>query len=277
MNTAVVVTTYNRPDALALVLEGFLAQTVHDFALLVADDGSTGETKRVVEACAARAPFALRHVWHEDRGFRAAAIRNRAVAATDADYVIFTDGDCVPSRGFVAAHLRLAERGWFLAGNRMLLARNFTTRVLAERIPLHAWTNAQWLGAWLRRDINRLLPLAALGDGVFRKLRPARWKGVKTCNLSVWREDLERVNGLDESYSGWGLEDSDLVIRLLHAGVRHKSARFAAPLFHLWHAENDRTRLAENQQRLTALQRSTRITAAQGLDLYRGSRLGSGG
>ena len=277
MKTAVVVTTYNRPDALALVLEGFVAQTTRDFVLLVADDGSTGETKRVVEACAARAPFALRHVWHEDRGFRAAAIRNRAVAATDADYVIFTDGDCVPSRGFVAAHLRLAERGWFLAGNRMLLARNFTTRVLAERILLHTWTNAQWLGAWLRRDINRLLPLAALGDGVLRKLQPARWKGVKTCNLSIWREDLERVNGLDESYSGWGLEDSDLVIRLLHAGVKHKTARFAAPLFHLWHAENDRSRLADNEQRLRALQRSTRITAVQGLDLYRGSRLGSGG
>jgi glycosyltransferase involved in cell wall biosynthesis len=274
MKTAVIVTTYNRPDALALVLEGFLAQTARDFAVLVADDGSTGETRRVVEAYAARAPFALRHVWHEDRGFRAAAIRNRAVAATDADYVVFTDGDCIPSRGFVAAHLRLAERGWFLAGNRMLLARDFTSRVLAERVPVHAWTNAQWLGAWLKRDINRLLPLAALGDGVFRKLQPERWKGVKTCNLSVWREDLERVNGLDESYSGWGLEDSDLVIRLLHAGVKHKSARFAAPLFHLWHAENDRTRLAENQQRLTALQRSTRITAVQGLDLYRGSGLG---
>jgi glycosyltransferase involved in cell wall biosynthesis len=274
MKTAVVVTTYNRPDALALVLDGFLAQATHDFALLVADDGSTGETRRTVERYAARAPFAVRHVWHEDRGFRAAAIRNRAVAATDADYVVFTDGDCIPSRGFVAAHRRLAERGWFLAGNRMLLARDFTTRVLAERIPVHAWTNGQWLGAWLKRDINRLLPLAALGDGVLRKLQPARWKGVKTCNLSVWREDLERVNGLDESYSGWGLEDSDLVIRLLHAGVQHKSARFAAPLFHLWHSENDRSRLPENAQRLAALQRSARITAVQGLDLYRGTRLG---
>jgi glycosyltransferase involved in cell wall biosynthesis len=277
MQTAVIVTTYNRPDALALVLEGFLAQRVLDFSLLVADDGSTGETRRVVAAYAARAPFALRHVWQEDRGFRAAAIRNRAVASTDADYVIFTDGDCIPSRGFVAAHRRLAERGWFLAGNRMLLARDFTARVLAERLPVHAWTNAQWLGAWLKRDINRLLPLAAAGDGALRKLQPARWKGVKTCNLSVWREDLERVNGLDESYSGWGLEDSDLVIRLLHAGVKHKSARFAAPLFHLWHAENDRTRLAENARRLEALLRSDRVTALQGLDLHRDVEPGSAG
>jgi glycosyltransferase involved in cell wall biosynthesis len=277
MKTAVIVTTYNRPDALARVLEGFLAQGTLDFSLLVADDGSTGETRRVVEGYAARATFAVEHVWQEDRGFRAAAIRNRAVAATDADYVVFTDGDCIPSRGFVAAHRRLAERGWFLAGNRMLLARDFTARVLAERLPVHTWTNAQWLGAWLKRDINRLAPLAALGDGAFRKLRPARWKGVKTCNLSVWREDLERVNGLDESYSGWGLEDSDLVIRLQHAGVKHKSARFAAPLFHLWHAENDRTRLAENERRLAALLHSDRVTALRGLDLHRDVEPGSAG
>ncbi|HKC45115.1 MAG TPA: galactosyltransferase-related protein, partial [Burkholderiales bacterium] len=86
---------------------------------------------------------------------------------------------------------------------------------------------------------------------------------------SAWREDLERVNGLDESYSGWGLEDSDLVIRLLHAGVRHKSARFAAPLFHLWHPENDRSRLADNQRRLDAVLASDRVTAELGLDRYR--------
>jgi glycosyltransferase involved in cell wall biosynthesis len=267
--TAVIVTTYNRPDALALVLEGFCAQTSLEFSLLVADDGSTEETRRLVEAYAARAPFVLQHVWHEDRGFRAAAIRNRALAAAAADYIVFTDGDCVPSRDFVATHRRLAERGWFLAGNRVLLSRAFTERALAGRLPLHAWTNAQWLGAWLRRDINRLLPLAALPDGGLRKLQPARWKGLKTCNLSVWRDDLERVNGLDESYSGWGLEDSDLVIRLLHAGVRHKTVRFAAPVFHLWHPENDRSGLPENERRLAALLHSERVTALQGLSLHR--------
>ena len=98
----------------------------------------------------------------------------------------------------------------------------------------------------------------------FRKRAPQRWEGVKTCNLAAWRDDLLRVNGLDESYSGWGLEDSDLVIRLLHAGVRHKSARFAAPVFHLWHAENDRSRLAENQRRLDALITSQRVAAEIG-------------
>jgi predicted glycosyltransferase involved in capsule biosynthesis len=120
----------------------------------------------------------------------------------------------------------------------------------------------------MRRDINRWLPLVTLPDGRFRTSAPHRWEGVKTCNLAAWRADLVRVNGLDETYSGWGLEDSDLVIRLLHAGVRHKSARFAAPVFHLWHAENDRTRLAENQRLLDALLQSKRSLAALGMNQY---------
>jgi glycosyltransferase involved in cell wall biosynthesis len=268
MKLAVVVTTYNRPDALAAVLAGYLAQSEGNFELIVADDGSTSDTARVVRDFADRAPFDVRHVWQEDQGFRAAAIRNQAVAATSADYVIFTDGDCVPSHGFVAQHRRLAEPGWFLSGNRLLLSEGFTRNVLQEHIPLQSWTWADWVKARARGDVNRVMPVIRLPDGAWRRRHAREWEGVKTCNLSAWRSDLVRVNGLDETYSGWGLEDSDLVIRLLHAGVRHKNARFAAPVFHLWHAENDRSRLPENQKRLDALLHSDRVRAERGLDQY---------
>jgi glycosyltransferase involved in cell wall biosynthesis len=265
---AVVVTTYNRPDALALVLDGYAAQTDRDFELIVADDGSTEDTRRVVEGFAAGAPFPVRHVWQSDYGFRAAAIRNRAIAATEAAYIIFTDGDCVPATDFVARHRALAEPGWFLAGNRALLTEPFTRAVIDARTPIHRWSGLQWLSAWLARSINRLAPLTRLPDGAWRRGQPARWEGVKTCNLSAYREDLLRVNGLDEQYAGWGLEDSDLVIRLLHAGVRHKTARFACAAFHLWHRENDRSRLAENRTRLAALLASDRTRAEIGVDRY---------
>lgn len=268
MRTAVIITTYNRPDALAAVLEGYLAQNDVDFDLVVADDGSTGDTRRVVEAFRSRAPMKLVHVWQEDRGFRAAAARNRAVAATDADYIVFTDGDCVPSRGFVQAHKRLAEPNCFLAGNRILLSEAFTRRVLVGRLPVHMWGWSQWAAAWVRRDVNRLLPLLELPDGAFRRRQPQRWEGVKTCNLSVWRKDFVWVNGLDESYEGWGLEDSDLVIRLLHASVHHKSARFAAPVFHLWHRENSRDNLTRNRERLEQVLRSDQVRAARGVEQY---------
>ena len=268
MRIAVIVTTYNRPDALAAVLAGYQAQGDRDFELLVADDGSSRETRDVVESWQSQAHFKLRHVWQEDRGFRAAAIRNRAIAATTADYIVFTDGDCIPSRHFVARHRALAERGWFVAGNRILLCKDFSRRVLEQQLPLHAWRTSDWFIAWLKRDINRWLPLIALGGGTFRKRAPTRWEGIKTCNLAVWRDDLIRVNGLDESYTGWGLEDSDLVIRLLHAGVRHKSGRFATPLFHLWHAENDRSGLTDNRRRLDAILHSQHIFAARGINQY---------
>ena len=268
MRIAVIVTTYNRPDALAVVCEGYLAQEQADFELVVADDGSTDETKRVIGDYARRAPFPIRHVWQEDKGFRAAAIRNRALAATAAEYVIYTDGDCVPPPDYVATHGKLAEPGFFLAANRVLLSEALTRRVLAERLPVHHWSWGKWLAAWTKGDVNRLLPLFRLPDGAFRKRSPQQWKGVKTCNLSAWRADLVGVNGLDELYTGWGLEDSDLVIRLLRAGIHHKSARFAAPVFHLWHPENRHTLSAENQRRLEEILASTRIEASIGVNRY---------
>lgn len=269
MRIALITTTYNRPDALAAVLEGCLKQTDPDFEVIVADDGSTRDTSDRVSVYKARAPFAIKHVWQEDAGFRAAAIRNRALAATDADYIVFIDGDCVPPPDFLANHRRLAERGWFLSGNRLMLTKAFSEQVLRDKLPIHLWRIGDWLRARWRGQVERLLPLVQLPDmGWLRKLLPNRWQGAKTCNLSAWREDLLRVNGLDESYTGWGLEDSDLVIRLLRAGVRSKSARFFAPVFHLWHSENDRSHLAENRRRLQEVLQATHVRAVKGADQY---------
>lgn len=269
MRISLIVTTYNRPDALSAVLQGCLGQTDADFEVIVADDGSTQETAALVAGYAAHAPFAIRHVWQEDLGFRAAAIRNRALAATQADYIIFIDGDCVPPPNFVASHRRLAERGWFLSGNRLMLTQAFSERVLRDKLPIHLWTLRDWLCARRRGQIERLLPLLRLPvPGGLRKLLPRRWQGAKTCNLSAWREDLLRVNGLDESYTGWGLEDSDLVVRLLRAGIYNKSARFCAPVFHLWHRENDRSQLAENHRRLQEVLQANHIRALKGVDQY---------
>ena len=267
MKVAVIVTTYNRPDALAAVLDGYAAQDAA-FELLVADDGSTDATRRLIEERAKRASYPVRHVWQEDRGFRAAAIRNRALAQTDADYVIFSDGDCVPPRRFVSRHLALAEPDTFFPETAFCSPNTSRRRYCGFICPIHEWSTSKWLAAWLRRDVNRALPLLDLPDGIHRKRAPQRWKGVKTCNLSAWRRDLLAVNGLDESYCGWGLEDSDLVIRLLRAGIKHKSARFAAPVFHLWHADFDRSRLADNQRQLNEVLTSPRVEAVSGINQY---------
>jgi len=205
----------------------------------------------------------MSHIWHEDDGFRAAAIRNRALAATQAEYVIFTDGDCVPRSDFIGMQRSLAEEGWFLSGNRLLLSQTFTQDVIQQQIPIHDLKNSDWKIVRQQGGIERILPLGAL-----RKIAPRRWKGAKTCNLSAFRHDLIKVNGLDESYVGWGMEDSDLVVRLIRAGVFNKSARFSSPVFHLWHPENDRSHLAENQGRLRSLIEAKHIRAKVGLDRY---------
>ena len=269
MRIAVIITTYNRPDALSAALEGYCTQKDKDFELIVADDGSTDETTRVVTAYKQRPELNLSHVWQKDEGFRTAAVRNCAIAKTSADYVIFTDGDCVPLPDFVSQHRLLAEQGWFLVGSRLLLSEPFTNHVLKDRLPVHTWTVAQWIKAWTKREINRWLPILTLPVAApLRKLPANKWKGATTCNLSVWLDDLLRINGLDESYSGWGLEDSDMVIRLLRSGIRRKSARFAAPLLHLWHGENDRTNLERNRETLDDLLNSRRIHAIRGVNQH---------
>ena len=268
MRIAVVPAVYNRPDMLTALFEGYLAQDYRDFEIIVADDGSRTETKELIERYQQRATFRIAHVWQQNTGYRAATIRNKAVALSKVDYVIFTDQDCVPRPDFLSNHARLAEPGWFVAGNRVLLAQSFTQQILANSEFIHGYSLAQWGIRRLRGDINRLPPLLKLPAGSWRKSHPQRWRGAKTCNLAVWRDDLIRVNGMDESYTGWGMEDSDLLIRLLRAGVRHKAGRFAVPVLHLWHKENDRSKLEENQRRLQQLLGATHIRARQGLDQY---------
>ena len=268
MRIVVVPAVYNRPDMLAALFEGYLAQDYEDFELIVADDGSRAETKAVIERYQQRARFRIAHVWQENTGYRASTIRNKAVAQSQADYVVFTDQDCVPRPDFLSNHARLAEAGWFVPGNRVLLQENFTRQILTNSEFVHNWQFTQWLARRLQGDINRLGPLLKLPAGSWRKLHPMRWRGAKTCNLAVWRDDLIRVNGMDESYTGWGMEDSDLVIRLLRGGVRHKTGRFAAPVLHLWHKENDRSKLEENQRRLQQLLGATHVRALKGLDQY---------
>lgn len=269
MNIAVVIATYNRPDALAALLEGYLHQDSGDFELIVADDGSKDDVRLLTEDYAKRAPFPVTHLWHEDKGFRATVMRNRGLAATQADYVIYTDADCVPAPDFIRRHRLLAEPGYFLSGNRVLLSEALTVRALREQLPLYDWTFARWAVARLQGGINRLLPLLRLPDGGFRRRTPERWQGVKTCNFSAWRKDLLAVNGFDEAYAGrWGLEDSDLAIRLIHAGIKHKNARFGASVFHLWHREADKRGFDENQRLLDELIASKRSRAQLGVDQY---------
>lgn len=274
-SVSVVVTTYQRPEALAAVLAGLSGQDAAGFEVLVADDGSDERTAAVVASVRA-APGAMRcvrHVRHPDRGFRAGHVRNRAVSAAGGDYVLFLDGDCVPRAGFVRAHARAAATGWMARGSRVLLSRDATSRALAPATPreppLHRRSVLAWTAARRRGDVNRLLPLLPAWclplSGLLSTRGSGNWRSVRTCNLAVWRRDLEAANGFDERYVGWGYEDSDLAIRLLNHGVRIRRAPPATTVLHLWHAEHDRRFEGENLARLRATEHSGCVAAPRGM------------
>jgi hypothetical protein len=207
----------------------------------------------------------LGHVRQEHRDFRAAEIRNRALRESRGDYCIFLDGDCLPRPDFVATHRQLAEPGFFVTGNRALLAPELTQAVLSQHLEPERWGVATWIGQRLKGGLNRMSPLLKLPLGPLRKLRPQAWKDARSCNLAVWRSDLDRVDGFDASFSGWGKEDSDLLVRLLHVGVRRKDGICATGVLHLWHPDADRSRLTANEQRLNAVVASDRVRAERGM------------
>ena len=262
---SVIVTTYNREDALDAVLRGLAAQTDDHFEVIVADDGSRPKTLEVV---ASRLPQfkRLAHVWQEHKGFRAAEIRNRAILRSFGEICIFLDGDCIPRPSFVAVHRRLAEPGWFVAGNRVLLSRQLTERVLRDALEPEKWALAQWLGCRVTGGVNRILPLVSLSPlHSWRRRLGGAWRSIRSANLAVRRADLFAVDGFDAAFNGWGREDSDLVIRLMRGKVRRKDGRYATAVLHLWHPGNDRSRLPQNDALLKQTLETDRIRATTGL------------
>lgn len=262
---SVIVTTYNREDALEAVLRSLMRQTDPDFEVVVADDGSRPATADLIAAWRPKLGHPLAHVWHEDRGFRAAEIRNRAILASHGAYCIFLDGDCIARPDFVAAHRDLAEPGCFVTGNRILLSRELTAKILREKLSPEHWGLGRFLAQRARGGVNRVAALLRLPLGPLRRLRRRAWRGARSANLAVWRNDLVRVDGFDADYRGWGREDSDIIVRLLRADVSRKGGVFATAVLHLWHPEADRGELGDNERRLANIIAGRGIRAQRGL------------
>lgn len=258
---SVVITTYNRPDALEAVVRACFMQNDKNFEIIIADDGSTANTRTCIERLALGAPVPIRHVWQPDQGFRAAMARNRGTLAASGEYIVFLDGDCIPQRDFIARHRALSRPGYLVSGSRILLDETLTRRVLEQQVDVAAASLPARIGWRLHGRMNKVLQLAVRWPDLGRTSRKFSWRRIKSCNLGVWRSDLERVNGFDESFTGWGHEDSDLVVRLFHAGVMRKDGAFATEVFHLWHREAKRDQ--ESSNRKVVLERAaSKVTQA---------------
>ncbi len=240
MRVSLIVTTYNRPDALKLVLESALRQSRMPDEIIVADDGSKHETYSVVSDFKKKSALPLHHVWQEDQGFRAAAIRNAAIRKATGEYLILIDGDMILHREFVEDHIRCCETGVFIQGGRVLIAKQQTEEMLHT-----AYNVPGFFSSGLNNRKNAIH--APVLCQIFAR-RTKRLGGVRTCNFSLFKADAYRVNGFDEAFVGWGREDSEFAARLLNAGIERKDIRFAAIAFHLYHEEASRQALPENDR-----------------------------
>lgn len=227
MRISVVVVTYNWPEALRAVLRGLAMQSELPYEVIVTDDGSATATRDVMRDMASDYPTRLVHLWQPDDGARMSLARNRGIAAAGGDYIVLMDGDMVPQRHFIADHHAFARRGCFVQGSRMLSDETASTRMLErDRFRLHAFSR----GLERRRHALRLPWLAR----AWARPKVSR-RGIKSCNMAFWRDDLLALNGFNEAMTGWGREDAELAVRAFNHGLKRRDLRFAGMAIHLWH------------------------------------------
>lgn len=261
MKASVVITTYNNPDYLRRVLEGFLSQTLLPHELLIADDGSTDETSLTIRDMKKDSPVGITHIWHEDLGFRAAAIRNKAMAASMGEYIILSDGDTIPSPHLVEDHLRHAEAGHFIQGHRVLLGPEASKVFRSRDISISSMARLL-----LMRQASNVSNALRLPVPIVKVSK--RRSGIRSCNMSFFREDILGVNGFNEDFEGWGKEDSELAERFFKYGLKRKDLRFRACCFHLYHREFDRGRVEENTRLLQATAGKSAYYCPNGINKY---------
>ncbi|MCW3462664.1 glycosyltransferase family 2 protein [Chitinophaga nivalis] len=261
---SLLISTYNWPAALALCLNSIRTQTILPDEVIIADDGSKDETRELILNMKKNFPVPIIHVWQEDNGFRLAKIRNKGIARSSSDYIIQIDGDLILDKHFIEDHMSIAEEGYFITGSRALLSSNTTSKLFRDpNIPISYTSTpfSHFFNAVRFAPLTRYLSTRYKVGGKYKYY-------VKGCNMSFWKKDLITVNGYDENFIGWGMEDNDIAVRLLNAGVRKKFIKMGGVAFHLYHRENSRGKHQANSILVKAAVSSKKIKAEKGILEY---------
>lgn len=259
--TSLLISTYNSPRALELSLLSINEQSVLPSEVIIADDGSTEETAQLIIKYRQLLPMPLIHVWHEDIGFRKTIIMNKSIAKSTGDYIIQIDGDIVMHSSFIFDHINNAEPRGFIVGSRVLLSRS-RSEYLKETKEL----KLNMLKSGVSNRLNALR-LSFLQRFFFDHRSENHFYG-KGCNMSYWRKHFMEINGYNEEYVGWGLEDTDLIARFMQLGLNKKTVKFGAIAYHLYHKFSSRGEFDENKKRLLKVIRQGDMHAARGVDQY---------
>ncbi|PNQ73664.1 glycosyl transferase [Hanstruepera neustonica] len=229
MTSTLLISTYNWPEALELVLMSVLKQKLLPNEVVIADDGSTESTKDLIEKFKKDFPINIRHIWHEDNGFTKTVILNKALKTITSDYIIQVDGDIILHPYFIKDHLTLAKKGMYLFGSRTSLTKKYSQKILKEKRITFSWID----GGMLRRTRAIYFPIYNLTI----KAKHKNSSKLRGCNMSYWTSDALNINGYNEDYVGWGYEDFDFAQRLLHSGLAAKRIKHAAIQYHIFHKE----------------------------------------
>lgn len=263
--------TYNEPRWLEWVLWGYTTQTTRDFEVIVVDDGSREDTREVIDRLRPQMNFPLRHFWQPDEGYQKCKGMNRGILLADSDYLIFTDGDCIPHPEFVLRHLSLRERGRYLTGGYSKLPLDLSHAITREDILAGRATDYAWLAAnGLERHTLKLRIRNETLRSVMNAITPVKPR-LHGHNASAWKDDVVRVNGWDERMQ-YGGQDLELGERLVNAGVRGKTIRYSAICVHLEHKRGYmKPEMREKNDRIRAETRANHAAwTPYGIDLHLG-------
>lgn len=240
---SLIISTYNWPQALHLCLSSALNLLTKPFEIIIADDGSSAETEEVIRNFIAKNKIQIKHVWHEDNGFRLSQIRNKAISKAEGNYIVQIDGDIIMHPHFITDHLYLAKKNHFVTGSRALITEVNSKKILSSSIVPPVKELNKISTASLNRTRNHFL-MRFLSSRY--KVRGKYRSYTKGCNMAFWKDDFIKVNGYNERISGWGREDEELVIRFLKMNLRKQFIKFGGITYHIWHPFASRDKLLEN-------------------------------
>ena len=245
MNCSLIICTYNQPEALSLVLSSVADQSILPNEIIVADDGSSESTAKVIEELSNKIQSPIIHSWQEDDGCRIPHSRNRAIAKSNYEYIIVIDGDTVLHKDFIKDHKRFAQEGLYIQGSRVLLQSEFTSSLIKKNL----FKKPSFFLKDAENKINMLrLPLLTKLMSYFKNQNINRIRG---CNFSLFKEDIIKVNGFNEEITTWGREDSEFVQRLFNSGVRKQHLKFSGIQYHLYHKERIHNNINDNILQVT--------------------------
>lgn len=245
-NCALIITTYNQKERLALVLDSIKHLNLMPDEVIIADDGSKNDTADLIKKYQKNFPCELKHVWQEDLGFRAAKSRNNAIKASRCEYIILIDGDMILEKDFIKDHLKFSQKGLILQGSRTILNESESKKILKKQDFKLAFNKKGFKNRKNNLLANLIYKFSKIDKRVFRKTKLV--KGSKTCNMSFYKQDFEVIEGFNENFIGWGREDSEFVARFLFNNGIFKRVKFNALAYHIYHRENDKNMLQDNHE-----------------------------